>query len=643
MSTFKGVISEFPGIIVDYFRRQPGVATPLASFLSHVHSDHLVGLETFNGTFIYCSAATKEILLRLEKSSVRLNHARGILEDPRQQTYRHLEKKLKPIPLDTPTIIELEPGRNIQVTLLYANHCVGAVMFLFEDANNAVLYTGDIRCEPRFVTAITENPNMIEYSSRLRTLDRIYLDTSIVYDYPLQSKADGLREMLGKLQHYPDDTVFHFQAWTYGYEEVWIALSRALKSKIHVDDYQRRIFRSLATKSTDNRWAAQTHLAKEAPALVGFTCANNQQEGCLTRNENVRVHSCGRGMGCSVVDNQPVVWIRPIVSHLVNGTDVMEVGIGGGGEDLARPMTLSNEDIVDILELDTFPPEIGPYIRMLKKAQGTGRDLSFIDDFDGPAEEALPWLIQLLCRKLENMHNPLHQNNTAITDAPLPDVIYFPYARHSSLPELRDFVGAFDVKDIVPCTFDADTWLQHGWSIRGLFGDLCSGNEHEYDRILEQRAKQLAVWQMTVGKRDHDSQQTTGSTPHPSSPPSTVSDEDSKPKSSTLRQRGSRTHPRPDSPVLGELEEMNCDYGIFRDELVADNVTDLYGKLHTAQFCDRREAVRREAFAIVKNNMEGGSWESIGLISTTDHHTYDDVELGREQSRSPGHMMKTAN
>lgn len=78
---------------------------------------------------IYCSAATRAILLRLEKSSVRLNYAQGILEDPRLQTYKHLDKKLKPLPLDTPTTIHLHPGYSLQVTLLDANHCVGAVMF----------------------------------------------------------------------------------------------------------------------------------------------------------------------------------------------------------------------------------------------------------------------------------------------------------------------------------------------------------------------------------------------------------------------------------------------------------------------------------------------------------------------------------
>lgn len=35
----------------------------------------------------------------------------------------------KPLPLDTPTCLELQLGHYIQVTLLDANHCPGAVMF----------------------------------------------------------------------------------------------------------------------------------------------------------------------------------------------------------------------------------------------------------------------------------------------------------------------------------------------------------------------------------------------------------------------------------------------------------------------------------------------------------------------------------
>lgn len=66
MSTFGGVVLEFPDVrgiffilpciqeissyakpcVVDYFRHIPGRRPPLACFLSHIHSDHLTGLDT---------------------------------------------------------------------------------------------------------------------------------------------------------------------------------------------------------------------------------------------------------------------------------------------------------------------------------------------------------------------------------------------------------------------------------------------------------------------------------------------------------------------------------------------------------------------------------------------------------------------
>ena len=105
-----------------------------------------------------------------------MNFAKGILES-RQQTYKHLKKLLKPIPLETPTEIELVPGRSIRVTLLDANHCVGACMFLIEGDGKAILYTGDIRAEVWWVNALTRSPVMLPYACNGKTMSLKQLDT----------------------------------------------------------------------------------------------------------------------------------------------------------------------------------------------------------------------------------------------------------------------------------------------------------------------------------------------------------------------------------------------------------------------------------------------------------------------------------
>lgn len=72
----------------------------------------------------------------------------------------------------------------------------------------------------------------MEYTSGIKTLDCIYLDTSRTDPSIFPPKAEGLKELLQKVVKYPADTVFHFTAWTYGYEEVWMALSKALQSQV---------------------------------------------------------------------------------------------------------------------------------------------------------------------------------------------------------------------------------------------------------------------------------------------------------------------------------------------------------------------------------------------------------------------------
>lgn len=104
---------------------------------------------------------------------------------------------------------------------------------MIEDAAHAILYTGDIRSEPWFVNRLSRSPFLVEYTSGIRVLDCVYLDTSNAGNYAeFPAKREGLVELIEKVKKYPEDTTFHFAAWTYGYEEVWMALSKALKSPV---------------------------------------------------------------------------------------------------------------------------------------------------------------------------------------------------------------------------------------------------------------------------------------------------------------------------------------------------------------------------------------------------------------------------
>jgi DNA cross-link repair 1C protein len=235
MSTFNGMVTEFPRIRIDFFRINPLQPPPLACFLSHIHSDHLQGLESLKAPFVYCSAATRRLLLRLEKYPHRINFMKGVLES-RKQHYRHLRLVLKAIPLECPTEIELGPLENIRVTLFDANHCPGAVMFLIEGDNRAILYTGDVRSEPWWVNSVVRNPILLPYTAGLKQLDRMYLDTTFATKEDIYrrfpSKAEGIRELLTTAGQYPPETSFYLNAWTLGYEDVWVALSSFLKSSV---------------------------------------------------------------------------------------------------------------------------------------------------------------------------------------------------------------------------------------------------------------------------------------------------------------------------------------------------------------------------------------------------------------------------
>ncbi|KAK2736626.1 hypothetical protein FQN55_001572 [Onygenales sp. PD_40] len=497
MSTFDGIVEEFPQIRIDYFRKNPDRPAPQACFLSHVHSDHLQGLESLRSPFIYCSAATREILLRLEKYPHRLNFSKGILES-RKKHYKHLAKLLRPIPLQVPTEIELSPRNSIRVTLFDANHCPGAVMFLIEGNGKAILYTGDIRAEAWWVDNLVRNPVLIPYTLGNKRLDKVYLDTTfatksnVYQSFP--SKAEGIRELLEKIKLYPEDTTFYLRVWTFGYEDVWHALSSALNTKIHVDRYQMGLYKSLATRVTNGFGV------DEAPFLCGFTLGNTHVPGCLTHDQSARIHSCEPGMLCSTISKGPSVYITPIVTRRDDGSDVPEIGAGGGKGDLYQTHELELTDDITFQQLAKLCSERiqdeqirASTIAALSEAYKSKSKSLSLDAYGIKEEDeiSLQQFVSMLSRgppdqssntPRSKIPNKLGRDKSL---HPLSNAIHFPYSRHSSYAELCLLLQAFRPKDVFPCTVDATTWNEKV-SIRSLFGHLCSNTTFCHDQFMRE-------------------------------------------------------------------------------------------------------------------------------------------------------------
>lgn len=327
---------------------------------------------------------------------------------------------------------------------------------------------------------------MVPYASGLRRLDCIYLDTSFASAFAVEkevynefpSQASGIEELLSEVEGYPKDTVFFVEAWTFGYEDVWIALSNFLRSKIHLDRYRYSVYTSLA--KANNGLGCQ-----EAAALTGFMLGNHRMEGCLTKDPYVRIHSCEHGFKCPVIRefrNNEVIQIVPIISRTKDGRELHELGVGGGKGDLNQIHALEIQDeralrlLRELCDKKVTDEEL---LTKLHQMLSEGKSLELelkrkeedLEDID--FDELLKILIEQAQEKV---------TKTAGGSAPanLPREITFPYSRHSSYSELCGLVEALKPRDIYPCIVDEDSW-EPAVSIKALFGRFCSANIFAHD------------------------------------------------------------------------------------------------------------------------------------------------------------------
>lgn len=285
----------------------------------------------------------------------------------------------------------------------------------------------------------------------------------------------------------------------------------------------------------------------------------------------------------------------------------------------------------------------------LRRSYRSGRNISLnLDILDFPEDQQIT-VRDAVTSIAERAKSLLTSKATSEPDQQktLPDRISFPYARHSSLPELREFVRLFKPRGIWPCTVEPALWHKNGITMRKFFGDLCSGDAFEHDTTM-------AVAFSDLDRQDQpDSQQTSTSlstadylgpsSPHLASSPAELHQNPPSPtiagvdspapgeRASAPVATGCATH-RPVLPQkraradesLGEYEatgNSGDEDDFWREAGEEDS--------QSPALSTQARETRRRAFKAAQENAEGGrDWQTVGLISTTDNHSTVEAELG---------------
>ncbi|KAL0801119.1 hypothetical protein Bca101_056295 [Brassica carinata] len=198
--------------IVDSFRSSSSDPSSVAFFLSHFHSDHYSGLSSsWSRGIIFCSHVTARLV-------------KQILQVPSQFVF--------PLPMNQKVMID-----GSEVVLIDANHCPGAVQFLFKtkDGYERYVHTGDFR----FCDSMRLDP----FLSSFIGCDGVFLDTTYCnpkFVFPTQEESvDYVISVIDKIDEESTETekkvLFLVATYVVGKEKILDEISKRCKRKIFVD------------------------------------------------------------------------------------------------------------------------------------------------------------------------------------------------------------------------------------------------------------------------------------------------------------------------------------------------------------------------------------------------------------------------
>nr|CAB3477970.1 unnamed protein product [Digitaria exilis] len=203
--------------LVDAFRHAGDFS--VAYFLSHFHSDHYGGLgSSWRRGLIICSAPTARLVS-------------SVLSVPPQ------------------LIVALDVGVRVTVdgwgvTAVDANHCPGAVQFLFSSPGPNIeryVHTGDFR----YAESMTRDPNLLEFVSA----DAVFLDTTYCnpkFSFPPQEESvdyvvNAIKRVKEESSAAGERVLCLIAAYVVGKERILLEVARRCGCSIHVDSRKMEI------------------------------------------------------------------------------------------------------------------------------------------------------------------------------------------------------------------------------------------------------------------------------------------------------------------------------------------------------------------------------------------------------------------
>ena len=237
VDVFFGRIDHFPEVAVDYFA---GACLKCHHFfLTHCHTDHIKGIDSVE--FRRHLAAKSSVKIYASVQTISLVLRRSKLE--------YLRPHFIPVSVGATDTLTLPSGDTVIVRTYEANHCPGAVMFLFQNAKHKTLYTGDFRFHPALLTE--------DFTRNAAKVDTLYLDTTFynphvhqfrTFPSRIESENQTVLFILNQLDRNKKST-FHIDVMP-GWEHIFIACARKLDIKIQTSHEILEEYHDLKTIST---------------------------------------------------------------------------------------------------------------------------------------------------------------------------------------------------------------------------------------------------------------------------------------------------------------------------------------------------------------------------------------------------------